>query len=309
MQEKYLIGEFSEITGISKRMLRHYDKLGLFTPAEINDENNYRYYLEEQIVELEKIQFLRSLGFTLTSVSDILSRPIALTEFLDMLKNQEVALAKESKALKINLMTTQRLITLLEKQAPQIFPSINKLLDWERSLAMTVNQEVSLVDLKSLMNRDLLFEKIEEILEEDKNDIYYFITFDIDMFMSVNDIDGFDVGDRVIQNVISIIVSNLKPLVELSVSENLISRLGGDECSVFLKNVEHEQVIMHVESVLDDVKNFNFKSIGCSNDITISCGISYGPKPYNKGVLRDGSMKALLEAKRNGRNQYRIHQF
>ncbi len=50
MVKNYLIGEFSERSGISKRMLRHYDKLDLFSPIALNEENGYRHYCEDQMI-------------------------------------------------------------------------------------------------------------------------------------------------------------------------------------------------------------------------------------------------------------------
>ncbi len=43
------IGDFSKLSRISIRMLRHYDELGLIVPQSINSNNNYRYYGEEQL--------------------------------------------------------------------------------------------------------------------------------------------------------------------------------------------------------------------------------------------------------------------
>ena len=307
MTNKYFIGEFSELTGISKRMLRHYDKIKLFSPIEINEDNGYRCYGENQIVELDKIQFLRKLGFTLSSIGEILAKPIGLSDFVELLKDREVSLTKESDDIKSSLLMTNRMINLLEKQSPRTFPSIHKLLDWERSITMTSekqNKKGAIVDLKELMNRDMFMEKIEEILEHDNNDTYHFVTFDIDKFMHVNDFYGFEVGDLVIQNVMSLIVQNMKPLLAESINENLIARLGGDEFSIFLKNSDTQKVIDCVEMSLKEIRSFEYSTIGCGTTVTSSCGIAFGRKPVHIAKLQDQSAKALIDAKRNGRDQY-----
>jgi diguanylate cyclase (GGDEF)-like protein len=301
MQNNYSIGEFSEITGISKRMLRHYDKLNLFCPIEINEGNGYRYYSENQIDDLDKVQFLRKLGFTLSAVGKILEKPIGLTDFIELLKDKEVELTKESDELKSNLVITSRMINLLEKQSPKMFPSIYKLLDWERSMTMTATIET--VDLKSLMNRDMFMEKIEESINKDQGDHYFFLTFDIDNFMHVNDFDGYDVGDKVIQTVFTMIINEIKALVDES-DENLVARLGGDECSVFLKNADTVHVLNGAEKVLQRVRNYDFKASGCTVKVSVSCGIASGKKPKHIAALMDTSVKALIEAKRGGRDQY-----
>ena len=38
------IGEFSKLSRVSVRMLRHYDEMGLLRPAEIDRFTDYRYY-------------------------------------------------------------------------------------------------------------------------------------------------------------------------------------------------------------------------------------------------------------------------
>lgn len=53
-------------------MLRHYDEIGLLKPAEINDRTGYRMYSSEQIPLLNKIRYLRSSGFQLGEIAEIL---------------------------------------------------------------------------------------------------------------------------------------------------------------------------------------------------------------------------------------------
>ena len=40
------IGEFSKLTRVSIRMLRHYDEIGLLRPTETDAWTGYRYYSE-----------------------------------------------------------------------------------------------------------------------------------------------------------------------------------------------------------------------------------------------------------------------
>ena len=42
------IGEFSKLSRVSVRMLRHYDEIGLLKPAEIDHFADYRYYKEDR---------------------------------------------------------------------------------------------------------------------------------------------------------------------------------------------------------------------------------------------------------------------
>lgn len=62
------IGEFSKLTGVSIRTLRYYDAIDLFQPIEIDLFTGYRYYKEEQVEELNTINHLKSVGFTLDEI-------------------------------------------------------------------------------------------------------------------------------------------------------------------------------------------------------------------------------------------------
>ena len=66
------IGEFSRLCRVSPRMLRHYDALGLLCPEAVG-ENGYRYYHQEQLSRLLKIQKLQKYGFRLSEVGELLA--------------------------------------------------------------------------------------------------------------------------------------------------------------------------------------------------------------------------------------------
>lgn len=66
------IGEFSRLGRVSPRMLRHYDALGLLCPEQVG-ENGYRYYRQEQLSRLLRIQRLQRYGFRLSEVGELLA--------------------------------------------------------------------------------------------------------------------------------------------------------------------------------------------------------------------------------------------
>ena len=66
----YRIGEFSKLTDIPIRTLRYYDSIDLFKPSEVDLFTNYRYYKEEQVKDLELINELKEVGFTLEEIRD-----------------------------------------------------------------------------------------------------------------------------------------------------------------------------------------------------------------------------------------------
>lgn len=62
------IGEFSKLTNVPIRTLRYYDEIDLFKPAEIDLFTDYRYYKKEQIEDLNLINKLKSVGFSLDEI-------------------------------------------------------------------------------------------------------------------------------------------------------------------------------------------------------------------------------------------------
>lgn len=67
------IGQFSKTCMVTVKALRHYDKLGLIHPCEVNEENGYRFYSEEQIPRMLLIKKLKYYGFSLSDIKDMLS--------------------------------------------------------------------------------------------------------------------------------------------------------------------------------------------------------------------------------------------
>lgn len=68
---KLTIGRMARLFGITTKTLRHYEAIGLFAPADINPDNQYRYYVPEQISALRSILFLRDLGVGLETIREL----------------------------------------------------------------------------------------------------------------------------------------------------------------------------------------------------------------------------------------------
>lgn len=68
---RYTIGEFSRITGISAKMLRHYDGMGLLSPEFVGD-NLYRYYTDGQVLSGRTIAKLRDVDMPLVEIARLL---------------------------------------------------------------------------------------------------------------------------------------------------------------------------------------------------------------------------------------------
>lgn len=83
MQDSYMsIKEFSRLTGISRELLRFYDKIGLLSP-ESRGENRYRYYGLRQMDLANLISGLRSIDVGLEDIRSYLGgrSPEGMIEF------------------------------------------------------------------------------------------------------------------------------------------------------------------------------------------------------------------------------------
>lgn len=69
----FRISEFSRLTRVSIKALRHYDRLGLLVPTLVDPRTRYRHYAARQATRLYHILALRELGFSLASIADILA--------------------------------------------------------------------------------------------------------------------------------------------------------------------------------------------------------------------------------------------
>lgn len=86
------IGDFSKLSRISIRMLRHYDEIGLLIPESIDSFTGYRFYSETQLTLANRIQALKDMGFGLSVIVEILRNyedPQELKRYL-MLKQVEM---------------------------------------------------------------------------------------------------------------------------------------------------------------------------------------------------------------------------
>jgi DNA-binding transcriptional MerR regulator len=66
------IGRFADATGLTVKALRHYDEIGLLTPAYVDPETGYRYYESAQVEDAVAIRRLRALELPLDEIQSLL---------------------------------------------------------------------------------------------------------------------------------------------------------------------------------------------------------------------------------------------
>jgi DNA-binding transcriptional MerR regulator len=69
------IGQIARLSGLTTKALRHYDRLGVLRPAEVDEWNGYRRYGTEQVERARQIRVLRELELPLEEIRRILDDP------------------------------------------------------------------------------------------------------------------------------------------------------------------------------------------------------------------------------------------
>lgn len=103
--ERISIGQLARRSGVSARMLRHYDSIGLFPPAEVS-ENGYRWYAIDSLPRLSRIVALRRAGLGLAEIQRVLN---------DGVPDRET-LARHRERLRSERLALDRLIAEIESQ-------------------------------------------------------------------------------------------------------------------------------------------------------------------------------------------------
>lgn len=116
---------------------------------------------------------------------------------------------------------------------------------------------------------------------------------DVDLFKQINDTCGHEIGDRVLERVVTALSGNFR-------SVDHICRLGGDEFAVILANVNRDRQ----EAVRRKIEEINALLAVPQNDlppVSISVGVAYGEEGADAETLYLRADEALYNVKSNGR--------
>jgi len=69
----FTVGAFARLAGVSAKLLRAYDELGLFRPAWVDPQTGYRFYTPAQLPELRRIVALRDMGTPLADIVEVVN--------------------------------------------------------------------------------------------------------------------------------------------------------------------------------------------------------------------------------------------
>lgn len=159
--------------------------------------------------------------------------------------------------------------------------------------------------LTGIYNRSACESLIEEYLKIKQPSLYYsFIIIDIDNFKGVNDYLGHKIGDKVLKEFAGL-------LKEFFSHKDIISRLGGDEFIVFMKDIDEDnlQKINEKLQELCSLMNKEIRYNNLSQKISLSVGAIIIKDNLNFEELYQMSDEILYEIKHNGKNRFKIKKY
>lgn len=166
-------------------------------------------------------------------------------------------------------------------------------------------EELSMIDsLTNIPNRRFFNENFEKKYREilrDKRSLAL-IMIDVDFFKLYNDNYGHWQGDECLRKVAQTLRKNLKRPTDT------VSRYGGEEFVVLLKDIDMDGAKKVVQSLIDAVANLNIehKYSAAAEFVTISAGLSI--KESNEDISKEDLLKIaddeLYRAKESGRNKF-----
>ncbi|HBA87153.1 MAG TPA: diguanylate cyclase [Geobacter sp.] len=169
--------------------------------------------------------------------------------------------------------------------------------------------------LTGLPNRRFFLQQLEQALVfANRNDRMLAVLFlDLDRFKLVNDTLGHGMGDRLLQDVADRLLrcvrrSDCLARAEDDCPPSLVSRLGGDEFTIMLSDIEHFQDVAKVARRILEAVSVPYSLDGQEVFVSTSIGISL--YPFDASTASDlirNADGAMYQAKEQGRNGYQIY--
>lgn len=142
MRARLAIGDFSRMTYLSVKALRHYHDIGLLVPAEVDPATGYRFYQPSQVPVAQVIRRFRDLGMPTDEVRAVLQAP-------DILSRNEVIVAHLQR-MQAQLAQTQSTVAslraLLERPGVAVLDVEHRLVPAARVLA--IGERVAMEDIE-----------------------------------------------------------------------------------------------------------------------------------------------------------------
>ncbi|MBU1084801.1 MAG: MerR family transcriptional regulator [Candidatus Beckwithbacteria bacterium] len=120
-------GELAKLANTTKRTILFYDKKGVLKPKQINDQN-YRFYSQDQILDYQKILLLTTLGISLGEIKKYLDKKGNISQLFN---DKKELIEKEIKLQKFNLNNLNSYQTNIKNNKTMIDPKIKTIKNLE----------------------------------------------------------------------------------------------------------------------------------------------------------------------------------
>jgi len=154
--------------------------------------------------------------------------------------------------------------------------------------------------LTGIPNRQLFINTLEsEIIKAVDKEVKHAVLFiDLDNFKEINDTLGHDYGDELLKNVAISLKASIK-------QGDIVSRVGGDEFFILMKNIEEYSAISNLCEKLICILNCEISIAGKQVYTSASIGITVFPDDgIETNTLLKNADTAMYSAKYNGKAKY-----
>jgi effector-binding domain-containing protein len=112
----FKIGDFSKFSRVPVKTLRYYDEIDLFRPDHVDQFTGYRYYSIDQMPRLNRILALRSLGFSLKEIADLVSGDLPPEQIRGMLQMKQSEIEQNLEAEHARLAMVEARLRQIEQE-------------------------------------------------------------------------------------------------------------------------------------------------------------------------------------------------
>ncbi|MGF1696031.1 GGDEF domain-containing protein [Vibrio lamellibrachiae] len=149
--------------------------------------------------------------------------------------------------------------------------------------------------LTNVNNRRFYDDSINKLWLNNSTQPFSIISVDIDHFKSLNDNYGHAFGDQVLIQVAKQIVASVK-------AQDIVARVGGEEFSIILPDVDLEAAKPCAERIRETIAKHNYPFQGENIQVTISLGLTHSSLYNHPDDMFKYADRALYQAKSSGRN-------
>ncbi len=162
-----------------------------------------------------------------------------------------------------------------------------------------LERESHIDPLTKAYNRRVLVKDLEELLLSCEKSNLFLVIFDADDFKVINDSYGHIAGDKTLIYLSKLLQSSLQ-------KHTKIYRYGGEEFIILLQDVTLENVQNITSKILQEVDQSKLLYKGFNIHLTLSAGIAHCNNGETIEDILDKADKALYDAKRDGKNCFKV---